>query len=115
MTRAEISALLARFPIWMRPFVWVQLMFIKRWQMRCRRDALISVCWPTGRLRIVHVGDAPRAADVYHYEAPAITAWDKCAVALPERECTHVRAPFVLLAGFAPLACRITRINPGPP
>lgn len=74
MTCAEISALLARFPIWMRPFVLVQLMFIRSWQMRCRRPALIEVCWTTGRLRIVHVRDAPRGAGLYHYEALAITA-----------------------------------------
>lgn len=102
MARAEICAQLARFPIWMRPFVWGQLVFIRSWQMRCRCPALIEACRTTGRLRIVHVGDAPRAADVYHHEAPAKAASEKCAPALPARECTYGRAAFILFACIAP-------------
>ncbi|MEH6696730.1 MAG: hypothetical protein V7675_16940 [Hyphomonas sp.] len=109
MTRAEISALLACFPIWMRPFVWVQLMLIKRAQMRHRREVMIHVCYATGRLRVVYVADAPRAASTWQYAVPAVTALERRAIRPPAPEQYYVRAPFGLFTGIANIfACRVT-------
>ena len=94
MTRAEISALLACFAIWMRPFVWVQLMLIKRAQMRHGREVMIHVCYATRRLRVVYMADAPRAPSAWQCPVPAVTALDRLALAPPVPECPHVRAPF---------------------
>ncbi|KCZ92702.1 hypothetical protein [Hyphomonas johnsonii] len=98
MTRAQISALLARFPIWMRPWVWLQLMVIKRWQMRHRRELMISVCYVTGRLRVAYMADAPRDPALYHYDAPAISAWQRLAVAAPACIAVALRAVSGLFA-----------------
>jgi len=91
MTRADIASLLAGFPIWMRPFVWLQLMLLKRWQARHKRPLLVELCHVTGRIRVLRLGDAPRAPGLYHYEAPARPAWQRacdiahaaCVAALP--------------------------------
>ena len=98
MTRAEISALLACFSIWMRPFVWVQLMLIKRAQMRHRRMVMVHVCYATGRLRVVYIADAPCAPATWQCPVPAITALDRLALAPPAPEAIYIRAPFGLLA-----------------
>ena len=98
MTRAEISALLACFHIWMRPFVWVQLMLIKRTQMRHRRELMIHVCYATGRLRVVYIADAPQEPSAWQCPVPAVTALDRLALAPPAPAGPHVRAPAGLLA-----------------
>jgi hypothetical protein len=112
MTRAEIIALLARFPFWMRPFVWLQLMLIRRWQVRHQRGVLIEVNWRTGRLRIAYIGDAPPALDAYHYTAPRRTAWQRLAIALPAPECTYVRTSFVLFPGTGNIFVRAVAACP---
>tara|TARA_R110001606_G_scaffold313022_1_gene459651 strand:- start:55 stop:414 length:360 start_codon:yes stop_codon:yes gene_type:complete len=75
MTRADIASLLACVPIWMRPFVWIQLMLLRRAQRRHGRELLIELCHVTGRIRVLRLGDAPRAPGLYHYAAPARPAW----------------------------------------
>lgn len=77
MTRADIASLLACVPIWMRPFVWLQLMLLKRWQARHKRQLLVELCHVTGRIRVLRLGGAPRAPGLYHYEPPARPAWQR--------------------------------------
>jgi hypothetical protein len=77
MTRAEIASLLACVPIWMRPWVWIQLMLLRRAQRRHGRELLVELCHVTGRIRVLRLGDAPRAPGMYHYEALARLAWQR--------------------------------------
>ncbi|MEH6808535.1 MAG: hypothetical protein V7651_06755 [Hyphomonas oceanitis] len=115
MTRAEISALLACFAIWMRPFVWVQLMLLKRAQMRHRRELMIHVCYATGRLRIVYIADAPQQPSGWQCPVPAVTALDRLALAPPAPACTYVRSTLGLLARIMATASWTKQINPAPP
>jgi hypothetical protein len=109
MTRAEISALLACFSIWMRPFVWMQLMLIKRAQMRHRRMVMVHVCYATGRLRVVYIADAPCAPATWQYDVPANTALDRLSLAPPAPACRSIRAPFGLVPCIENIfACPVT-------
>ena len=112
MTRAEISALLACFPIWMRPFVWVQLMLIKRAQMRHSRELMVHVCYATGRLRVVYIADAPREPVAWQCPVPAVTALDRLALAPPAPASTYVRAPFGLFPCIENLFARAGTARP---
>ncbi|MEH6488273.1 hypothetical protein [Hyphomonas oceanitis] len=112
MTRADISALLACFAIWMRPFVWVQLMLIKRAQMRHRRELMVHVCYATGRLRIVYIADAPQQPSAWKYPVPAVTALDRLALAPPAPACTYVRSTLGL---FTCIIRALTCPAPPPP
>jgi hypothetical protein len=114
MNRADIAAMLACFHIWMRPFAWVQLMLIKRAQMRHRREVMIHVCYATGRLRVVYIADAPHAPVTWQCPVPAVTALDRLTLSPPAPECTYVRAPFGLFPCIMPGAQIITT-HPAPP
>jgi len=73
-----------------QPFVWLQLIWLRRAQRRHGCELLIDVCHVSGRIRVLRLGDAPRTPGLYHYEAPRITAW--------QRACNIVRAGFLAAA-----------------
>ena len=90
MTRADIASLLACIPIWLRPFVWLQLIWLRCAQRRHGRELLIDVCHVTGRISVLRLGDAPPTPGLYHYEAPRITSW--------QRACNIAHASFLAAA-----------------
>ncbi len=96
----------------MRPFVWVQLMLIKRAQMRHGRELMMHVCYATGRLRVVYIADAPREPVAWQCPVPAVTALDRLALAPPAPGCTYVRAPFGLFPCIENLFARAGTARP---
>ena len=65
------------WPVFWPWLVWNLIRFA-RWHLRTGQDALLSVdCF--GNIRITRLCDAPQAEDVYAYEAPRVTSWERLA------------------------------------
>ncbi|MEZ5967554.1 MAG: hypothetical protein R3C00_00615 [Hyphomonas sp.] len=65
------------WPVFWPWLVWNLIRFA-RWHLRTGQDALLAVdCF--GNIRITHLCDAPQAEDVYLYEVPKLTSWDRLA------------------------------------
>jgi len=63
------------WPVFWPWLVWNLIRFA-RWHLRTGQDALLAVdCF--GNIRITHLCDAPQAEDLYFYEAPKVTSWDR--------------------------------------
>ena len=64
------------------PLLWPWLVWnlirFARWHLRTGQDALLAVdCF--GNIRITRLCDAPQAEDVYAYEVPRVTSWERLA------------------------------------
>ncbi|MEZ5998888.1 MAG: hypothetical protein R3B98_09365 [Hyphomonas sp.] len=67
------------------PWLWLNLIRFALWHQRTGQEALLTVdCF--GNIRIAFLCDAPQADDLYDYDAPAVTSWQRLApgFALPE-------------------------------
>ena len=65
------------WPVFWPWLVWNLIRFA-RWHLRTGQDALLAVdCF--GNIRITRLCDAPQAEDVYAYEAPRVTSWERLA------------------------------------
>ena len=64
------------------PLLWPWLVWnlirFARWHLRTGQDALLAVDG-FGNIRITRLCDAPQAEDVYAYEVPRVTSWDRLA------------------------------------
>ena len=65
------------WPVFWPWLVWNLIRFA-RWHLRTGQDALLAVdCF--GNIRVTRLCDAPQAEDVYAYEAPRVTSWERLA------------------------------------
>jgi len=65
------------WPVFWPWLVWNLIRFA-RWHLRTGQDALLAVdCF--GNIRITHLCDAPQAEDLYTYEPPKVTSWERLA------------------------------------
>ena len=65
------------WPVFWPWLVWNLIRFA-RWHLRTGQDALLAVDG-FGNIRITRLCDAPQAEDVYAYEAPRVTSWERLA------------------------------------
>jgi hypothetical protein len=60
------------------PWLWWNLIRVALWHKRTGRDALLRLD-RFGNIRFVYIQDAPQPDDLYSYEAPKVTSWDRLA------------------------------------
>jgi len=67
------------------PWLWWNLIRIALWHKRTGRDALLRLD-RFGNIRFVFIEDAPQPDDLYSYEAPKVSSWERLApgFCLPE-------------------------------
>ena len=83
MNREAIIAIFRSVPVWLWPFVWLQLVVLFGWMNRQQREVLVRVCHRSGRIRVAFVEDGPVAAAPWRPVAPRVPAWQRVAVAEP--------------------------------
>ena len=87
MNREAIISIFRSVPVWLWPFVWLQLVVLFGWMNR-----LVRVCHRSGRIRVAFVEDAPVAAEPWRPAVPRVPAWQRVCVAEPAVSCPGARA-----------------------
>ncbi|MBU0854594.1 MAG: hypothetical protein KKF76_19750 [Gammaproteobacteria bacterium] len=98
MTPETRARLFAAVPLYLWPYLWLQLWGLERWIRANKRDVLFSVSNRTGKLYITAISDAPAPEGRYAYAAPEQFAWER--LALP-----------VASAAFVPLSCILRAVS----
>ena len=96
MTPETRARLFAAVPLYLWPYLWLQLWGLERWIRANKRDVLFSVSKRTGKLYITAISDAPAPEGRYVYEAPQQFAWER--LALPEAPDASVQFTSMLRA-----------------
>jgi len=78
------------------PWLWWNLLRLDAYRRRVNRNILIQTD-RMGNIRILLVGDAPKPDDLYSYEAPKVTSWERlapgfCLPATPDIAPVHLPA-----------------------
>tara|TARA_R110001606_G_scaffold71320_1_gene164224 strand:+ start:3226 stop:3603 length:378 start_codon:yes stop_codon:yes gene_type:complete len=81
MNREAIIAIFRAVPVWLWPFVWLQLVVLFGWMNRQQREVLVRVCHRSGRIRVAFVEDGPVAASPWRLARPRVPAWQRVSVA----------------------------------
>ena len=92
MNREAITQIFRSVPVWLWPFVWLQLVVLFGWMNRQQREVLVRVCHRSGRIRVAFVEDAPVAAAPWRPVVPREPAWQRVAVAEQAAPCPGARA-----------------------
>ena len=87
MNPATRHRIFSAVPIWLWPYVWLQLWGLQRWIRASGRGLLIAVCPRTGNVYITAMADAPAPEGAYAYTPPRQFAWARLAVAEASRLC----------------------------
>jgi hypothetical protein len=111
MTPETRARLFAAVPLYLWPYLWLQLWGLGRWIRANRRDVLFAVSHRTGKVYITAISDAPAPEGRYAYTAPEQFAWERLALPVPSEASGHypgiVRAvsghfPAIFRAPFSP-------------
>ena len=78
-------------PVWLWPYLWLQLWGLQRWIRASGRGLLIAVCPRTGKVYVTVMADAPAPEGTYAYTPPKQFAWQRLA-------CTDAPCSPVLLS-----------------
>ncbi|WP_340693535.1 hypothetical protein [Hyphomonas sp.] len=81
MNREAIIAIFRAVPVWLWPFVWLQLVVLFGWMKRQQREVLVRVDHRSGRIRVAFVEDAPAMAEPWRPVTLRVPAWQRVAVA----------------------------------
>ena len=92
MNREAIISIFRAVPVWLWPFVWLQLVVLFGWMNRQQREVLVRVCHRSGRIRVAFVEDAPVVAAPWRLASPRVPAWQRICVAEPAVPCPGARA-----------------------
>ena len=87
MNPATRHRIFSALPIWLWPYVWLQLWGLQRWIRASGRGLLIAVCPRSGHVYITRVADAPAPEGAYTWTPPRQFAWARLAVAEAPRLC----------------------------
>ena len=70
MTPETRARLFAAVPLYLWPYLWLQLWGLERWINANKRDVLFAVSHRTGKVYITAISDAPAPEGRYAYAAP---------------------------------------------
>ena len=99
MNPATRHRIFSALPIWLWPYVWLQLWGLQRWIRASGRGLLIAVCPRSGNVYITAMADAPAPEGSYSYTPPQQYAWERLAMA--EAPCPCAACPCLVRANFA--------------
>lgn len=88
-------------PVWLWPFVWLQLVVLFGWMNRQQREVLVRVDHVSGRIRVVFVEDAPASAAPWRAAVARVPLWQRDAVA--EQALARRAAPVSGVSGLSGL------------
>ena len=98
MNPATRHRIFSAVPIWLWPYLWLQLWGLQRWIRATGRGLLIAVCPRTGNVYITRIADAPVPEGTYTWTPPKQFAWARLAVTEAPRLCAA--CPGILRAHF---------------
>ena len=103
MTPETRARLFAAVPLYLWPYLWLQLWGLGRWIRANKRDVLFAVSRRTGKVYITAISDAPAPEGRHAWTAPEQFAWER--LALPEASDASVPLSCILRAFSVHFTC----------
>ncbi|MBU1288451.1 MAG: hypothetical protein KJ871_12080 [Alphaproteobacteria bacterium] len=101
MTPETRARLFAAVPLYLWPYLWLQLWGLARWIRANKRDVLFAVSHRTGKVYVTAISDAPAPEGLYTYTPPEQFAWER--LALPAPSDAFGQYPGIIRAVFGAL------------